>query len=166
VIATEEWQRVVFEDIELNLRVDRIDELADGRCVIIDYKTGAVRKKDWESDRPNDPQLPLYAITSKQEVAAIAFASLKRGDLCFVGQADADDLLPGVQADKELLWQDKLNAWEQILIQLANDFRNGKAIVEPTITACRYCDLHALCRIHGRVENPDEVNQLEDENNV
>ncbi len=166
VIATEKWQEIVFEDIELNLRVDRIDELADGRCVIIDYKTGPVSKNDWESDRPNDPQLPLYAVTSKQEVAAIAFASLKRGKLGFVGQAEANDILPGIKADPDLLWQDKLNAWEQILIRLANDFRNGKAIVEPTIRACRYCDLHALCRIHGRVENPDEVNQLEDENNV
>ena len=166
VIATEDWQRIVFQDIELNLRVDRIDELADGRCVIIDYKTGAVSKNDWESDRPNDPQLPLYAITNDQEVAAIAFASLKRGKLGFVGQAEADDILPGIKADAELLWQDKLDTWKDILIKLANDFRKGNAIVEPTVAACRYCDLHALCRIHGRVENPDEVNQLEDENNV
>ncbi len=166
VIATEEWQRIVFQDIELNLRVDRIDELADGRCVIIDYKTGAVSKNDWESERPNDPQLPLYAITRDQKVAAIAFASLKRGKLGFVGQAEDNDILPGIKPDSELLWQDKLDAWNQILIQLANDFRKGKASVEPTVAACRYCDLHALCRIHGRVENPDEVNQLEDESNV
>jgi ATP-dependent helicase/nuclease subunit B len=166
VIATEEWRTILFEDIELHLRVDRIDELADGRCVIIDYKTGVVSKNDWESDNPNDPQLPLYAITSKQEVAAIAFASLKRGKLGFVGQADADDILPGIKQDSELLWQDKLEVWEQTLIQLANDFRNGKAIVEPTVTACRYCDLHALCRIHERVENFDDIDQLEGATNV
>ena len=166
IISTEEWRTVLFQDIELNLRVDRIDELADGRCVIIDYKTGAVSKNDWESDNPNDPQLPLYAITSKQEVAAIAFASLKRGKLGFVGQADADDILPGIKSDSDLSWQDKLDAWEQILIQLADDFRQGKAIVDPTKTACRYCDLHALCRIHERVENPDELEQQEGEVHV
>ncbi len=156
VIATEEWKTILFEDIELHLRVDRVDELADGRCVIIDYKTGPVSKNDWESNNPNDPQLPLYAVTNSQQVAAIAFASLKRGKLGFVGQADSDDILPKVKSDADLLWQEKLDNWEQILIKLANDFRQGIATVEPTRTACRYCDLHSLCRIHERIENLDE----------
>jgi len=153
VIATEEWQTILFEDIELHLRVDRIDELADGRCVIIDYKTGVASKNDWESENPNDPQMPLYAVTSKQEVAAIAFASLKRGKLGFSGQADGDDILPGIKEDTDYIWQDRFESWEQVLIQLADDFRKGKAIVEPTTTACRYCDLHSLCRIHERIDN-------------
>ncbi len=156
VISTEEWKTIIFEDIELHLRVDRVDELADGRCVILDYKTGVVTKNDWESENPNDPQLPLYAVTNGQQVAAIAFASLKPGKLGFVGLADADDILPKVKQDADVLWQEKLDSWEQILIQLANNFRKGKAIVEPTIAACRYCDLHALCRIHERVESLDE----------
>lgn len=166
VIATEEWQKVLFEDIELHLRVDRIDELVDGRCVIIDYKTGTVNKNDWESDHPNDPQLPLYAVTSKQEVAAIAFASLKRGKLGFTGQADGEDILPGIKQDEAFLWQDRFESWENVLINLANDFRSGKAIVEPTTVACRYCDLHALCRIHERVESLEDVEQLEGESYV
>jgi ATP-dependent helicase/nuclease subunit B len=166
VIATEEWKTIVFEDIELHLRVDRVDELADGRCVIIDYKTGAVSKGDWESDRPNDPQLLLYAVTNAQQVAAIAFASLKPGKLGFVGQADVDDIFPKVKTDANVSWQEKLDSWEQILIQLANDFRSGIAIVEPTSTACRYCDLHALCRIHERADNLDGINEQEGELNV
>lgn len=161
VIATEEWQTILFEDIELHLRVDRIDELADGRCVIIDYKTGVASKNDWESDNPNDPQMPLYAVTSKQEVAAIAFASLKRGKLGFFGQADGDDILPGIKQDADFIWQDRFESWEQVLIQLANDFRRGKAIVEPTTTACRYCDLHSLCRIHERIDNQIDDEQQE-----
>ncbi len=156
VIATEEWRTVLFQDIELHLRVDRVDELADGRCIIIDYKTGVVNKNDWGSDNPNDPQLPLYVVSSEQQIAAIAFASLKRGKLGFVGQADGDDILPGINLDVDLPWQDKLDAWHQVLIRLANDFRKGKAIVEPTAAACRYCDLHSFCRIHERVENLHE----------
>ena len=157
VIATEEWKIVQFQDIELHLRVDRIDELADGRCVIIDYKTGVVSKNDWESDRPNDPQLPLYAVTNEQEVAAIAFGSLKRGKLGFVGQADSNEILPDIKQDNDLLWKDRLNQWKQVLVRLANDFRQGKATVEPTVIACRYCELHSLCRIYERVESPDDV---------
>jgi probable DNA repair protein len=154
VISTEEWKTILFEDIELHLRVDRVDELADGRCVILDYKTGAVTKNDWESDNPNDPQLPLYAVTNGQQVAAIAFASLKRGKMGFVGLADAEDILPHVKQDADMAWQEKLDNWEQILITLANDFRSGIATVEPTTSACRYCDLHSLCRIHERMESP------------
>ena len=156
VIATEEWKTIVFEDIELYLRVDRVDELADGRCVILDYKTGPVSKNDWETENPNDPQLPLYAVTNGQQVAAIAFASLKPGKMGFVGLADTDDILPRVKQDADLLWQEKLDNWEQILIKLANDFRNGIAVVDPTRTACRYCELPSLCRINERVENLDE----------
>lgn len=155
IISTEEWKTILFEDIELHLRVDRVDELADGRCVILDYKTGAVTKNDWESDNPNDPQLPLYAVTNGQQVAAIAFASLKRGKMGFVGLADAEDILPHVKQDADVAWQEKLDSWEQILIRLANDFRSGIATVEPTTSACRYCDLHSFCRIHERIENLD-----------
>ena len=161
VIATEEWQTVLFQDIELHLRVDRIDELADGRCVIIDYKTGSVSKNDWESENPYDPQLPLYAVTNDKAIAAIAFGSLKRGKLGFVGRADGDEILPGVKQDMDLLWKDQLRQWEQVLVQLANEFRQGKAIVEPTHIACRQCDLHALCRIYERVASPDEIGEAE-----
>jgi ATP-dependent helicase/nuclease subunit B len=162
VIAIEKLQTVIFEDIELHLRIDRIDELADGRCIIIDYKTGAMMSKgDWDSNNPKDPQLPLYAVTSKREVAAIAFANLKRGKLGFSGQVNGEDILPGIKSDENFLWQDRFSHWESVLIKLANDFRSGKAIVEPTATACRYCDLHTLCRIHERKENIDDVVQLE-----
>lgn len=156
VTETEEWKTIIFEDIELHLRVDRVDELADGRCVIIDYKTGTVSKNDWETENPNDPQLPLYAVTNEQQVAAIAFASLKRGKLGFVGQAESEEILPAVKQGTELEWQEKLEYWQAVLIKLANDFRQGIATVEPTTTACRYCELHSLCRIHERIESIDE----------
>lgn len=166
VIETEEWKTILFEDIELHLRVDRVDELADGRCVIIDYKTGTVSKNDWETENPNDPQLPLYAVTNEQQVAAIAFASLKRGKLGFVGQAESEDILPAVKQDMELEWQEKLAYWREVLIKLANDFRNGIATVEPTATACRYCELHSLCRIHERIESIDDESVEEGLTNV
>ena len=161
VIATEDWQTVRFHDLELHLRIDRVDELADGRCVIIDYKTGQVRKSDWESDNPNDPQLPLYAVTADRQVAAVAFASLKPGELKYLGQAEADGILPGVRADENRDWTERLAEWQQVLTRLASDFRAGKATVEPLLTACRYCDLQPLCRIYERAETLDAESVLE-----
>ena len=43
--------------------VDRLDRLPGGGYAIIDYKTGAVSPAQWEGDRPDAPQLPLYAAT-------------------------------------------------------------------------------------------------------
>ena len=151
VIATEEWQTMQFEGIEIRLCIDRIDQLAGGRCAIIDYKTGEVSRNDWDPDQFNEPQLPLYALTAGQRVAAIAFACLKRGRLRFVGEAETAGLLPGVTSPTELSWPGRLTTWGEILTGLAQDYRAGQAAVHPaTGTACRYCDLHGLCRVYER----------------
>lgn len=150
----EQWHQVKLGDLEVSMRVDRIDELADGRLIVIDYKTGRVNPADWYGERPGDPQLPLYAITADGSVAAIAYASLKHGDYRFAGLAEDDGLLADVKAamDKgtgELLWETQLQQWRTVLGGLARDFLEGKAAVDPKDhSSCRYCDLHTLCRIH------------------
>ena len=73
---------------------------------------------DWEPDQFNEPQLPLYALTAGQRVAAIAFACLKRGRLRFVGEAETAGLLPGVASPTELSWPERLAVWGEILTGL------------------------------------------------
>ena len=167
VIAVEKKQETSLSGLGLRLRIDRIDQLEDGRLVILDYKTGNVKAGDWDGQRPNAPQLPLYAICSDTEVAALAYAELKKGQTGFTGLAITDDLLPGVKAavDKETgedLFAGRLHQWESILADLATEFVNGRADVSPKDTnSCRNCDLHSLCRVH---ELSAIVQEVDDEN--
>ncbi len=171
VQGLEQKHTVSLEGLQVNLRTDRIDVLADGRLVILDYKTGKVNIKDWEGERPDNPQLPLYAVSRESDpsttlragVAAIAFACLKQGEYRFAGLAADDGLLPGVTTDPATpFWGDKLQEWKTVLKRLAREFLDGRAAVDPKNSqTCRYCDLHTFCRIY-EVRTTDAVNEYED----
>ena len=155
VSELEHQHLVSLGGISVNTRIDRIDRLQDGREVIIDYKTGDPGIGAWLGERPDDPQLPLYAIAARGDIAAVVFARLKRGLVAFIGLAQNQDLLPGVTAVEDVRggtaadWHELLEAWRRALTQLARDFRQGDARVDPKKPdTCSWCDLHSLCRIY------------------
>ncbi len=74
VMEQEEEQRdVEVGPLRFRLRVDRVD-LVDEAQVLIDYKTGAAAPKDWLGDRPDAPQVPLYAILAARSQVDAALA--------------------------------------------------------------------------------------------
>ena len=160
VKACEQEHEFNVENIEVRTRIDRIDELADGGQVIVDYKTGQANVNDWFDERPDDPQLPLYAVSSDTDIAAITFARIKRGDMAYFGLAKEDDVLPGTRAYAESRyakefesWSALFASWQSVLSKLALAFREGDALVNPKdANACRYCDLHSFCRIYEKTE--------------
>lgn len=149
-----------FGELTLSGKIDRVDNLPNGRHMLIDYKTGRSGKGDWYPEpRMTDPQLPAYAVSTAQAPAAIAFARIRPEDLRFDGLADGDAGTPGVTslaAAKHKFqnlddWPELLTAWRQHLEGLAGDFCDGKAAVDPRRPGvCRHCHLHALCRIQER----------------
>jgi exodeoxyribonuclease-5 len=103
VVACEAPAKLEIEGITVNLVIDRIDQLADGRQIIIDYKTGVrVDTKNWAAQRITEPQLPIYAALVAEDVAAVVFAKVLLDKPGFSGVADEKDILPGVQGEKDL----------------------------------------------------------------
>jgi len=156
-IAGIEAERVAtVSGVQVKMRADRVDEIAGGREIILDYKTGQLKSNGWNGDRPDEPQLPLYCITNDQPVAGAAFAVIRVGELRFRGLTTAGDSLPKMakmSIDPALPLEAQLEEWRRALERLAADYRNGLAEVNPKPGACDNCGLQALCRIreiHGR----------------
>ena len=67
--------------VELRCRIDRIDQVEQG-LVLLDYKTGKVDSKACDGERPDEPQLPAYAVLRQDSaidettLAGVAFAGL------------------------------------------------------------------------------------------
>ncbi len=78
----------------LSLRIDRLDRLADGSQVIVDYKTGASAKLDLLSDAPRPVQLMAYLDAVGGDVSALALMRLVPGITAIDGLEDGRAGLP------------------------------------------------------------------------
>jgi probable DNA repair protein len=151
VAATEDKRALVAGGLEFSGRIDRIDRLAGGGHALIDYKSGRVTPKYWEGRRPDDPQLPLYAVNAGETITAVAFAKLKTGGMRMTGYSRDDKALPRVKQYRD--WDALLAGWRQEVDALGASFSRGEARVDPKSLAqtCRYCDLAPLCRVHEKL---------------
>lgn len=160
VTSVEEAAEVDIGGLKLNLRIDRLDQvLADpqdggqttGGNLLIDFKTGPVSINHWRGPRPEDPQLPLYAVATKIPVHGVAFARVRPQECRLSGVADRT-AVPGrfvsVEDFDATSFDELLDQWRETLAGLAAQFQAGDAAVDPLRAAvCRRCHLHALCRV-------------------
>lgn len=149
VTEIEQKVKVNLGPLELSVRLDRLDTLSSGKIVIIDYKTGVTQTADWFREAIVEPQMPLYAISAQNEVAAIVFANIvsQHDKLKFSGIGQNGELLPGTKEQSD--WDMLLTVWRQKLGAAAQDFANGNAAVAPyNEMICKRCNLQALCRVY------------------
>ncbi len=115
-----------FGDLNISLRLDRVDQIGD-KLLIIDYKTGRVQPSKWEGSRPVEPQLPLYLLASKPQANGCAFAQLRAGDIKFIGSSDSQLISFEKPAEH---WSEQIDEWQSALSNLAAEFCQGYTSVE------------------------------------
>ncbi|MFC5862993.1 PD-(D/E)XK nuclease family protein [Acidicapsa dinghuensis] len=174
IAGTEQEAEVMLGGLKLRLRLDRVDILPNGSRLILDYKTGLVNPKDWDGDRPEDVQLPLYAcFAAPDNLEGLLFAQMAPGDMRFKGRvrnaaASLNATLKGTSGlVKDKLTSQQLDDWKQRIEELANDFVEGRANVDPKDVdkTCARCHLHAVCRIYENL--PDDVwHEISDEDSA
>ena len=155
VIEQEDSHELQVGSLTLTLRPDRIDRLSDGRHLVIDYKTGAVKRSSWLGDRPADPQLALYALLDDC-VAGLAFGRVHHEgveyiflgeDLGLGGKPTPLENQTGQHEDAVIKdWSTLRELWRSRLEDLAEGYTRGEAIIDPLPGACRYCSLGSVCR--------------------
>jgi ATP-dependent helicase/nuclease subunit B len=159
-----EGRRLGAEDVEprsvdvagisVTLRPDRVDEIAGGERVVIDYKTGQAKGRPWFDDRPDEPQLLIYGL-QQPNLAGLAFAILRAGRIVFRGISGPAPIAAGFDAESAVSWRELQQKWQRELGLIADEVRRGFAAVAPKhLKVCDLCDLHALC--HIRVAQPLE----------
>lgn len=173
--VTEQSEPYAIGGLSITLQPDRIDELANGGHLLIDYKLGDSHSpRQWLDTRPGRPlrpQLPLYGLAHAETLRGLAFVVLAAGAVEYRGWSDGSfvgegvlpypsgvRLRPGHPPD----WQSLLQHWRTTLTQLAESFVEGHATVDPLPQECAHCHLSALCRINERTEE-DEAEPPVDE---
>ncbi|WP_240483809.1 PD-(D/E)XK nuclease family protein [Methylobacillus sp. MM3] len=153
-----------IDGLQVNLVLDRVDELPDGRLVVLDYKTGAsVSHKSWAEERIAEPQLPIYAALAlcDGEVAAVCFAKVQAAEQKFIGIADSAEVLPGVCAldgarklfpeDRFPDWAALIRHWQASITAIAAEIKAGEAAVKfRNEEDLRDCDVKPLLRLPER----------------
>jgi len=164
VLACEQKHSLDIEGLPLNFSIDRIDTLADGGLVVIDYKTSnSVATKSWADDRIAEPQLPIYAALALQAapVAAVCFAKIRSDDSRFIGLSASAELLPDVAALTRVRensvfrrfadWDALLQHWQLSLQAIAREIKAGVAAVRfNQASDLDYCEVKPLLRLAER----------------
>ena len=166
VVAIEDKRKLEIAGLAFSGRIDRMDWLPNakgGGHVLIDYKSGRATPSDWLNERPDDPQLPLYAIAAKEDVAGVVFAQMKTGGMRYMGFTRPDVILPKVKSTPA--WGGLFDTWRRELDLLGHEFADGVARVDPKrgLKTCRHCDLHPLCRVHERIATLEDDEEVDDE---
>ncbi len=147
--ALEQNYEITLAGLPLKVRVDRLDQnLLQPSKTVIDYKTSLPTTKPWREERPEAPQLLLYALLDKQ-ITTLVFIQLKAGRMTLQGlSATPNDELGMQNLRAEEAWSTYQQHWETQLTLLASEIQQGYCEPKPKRSSiCQNCSFHSLCRV-------------------
>ncbi len=171
VEETERKVDAAMGSLRFNIRVDRVDAVIEDEepsLVLIDYKTGKASATGWMGPRPDEPQLPFYAVAAGMgNVQAIAFATLKPGDKNMGLRAfPAATPLLGIskRINQPQNFSEQAEEWKDTLLRLSEEFAAGSAQVDPKDYpgTCKHCRQRVLCRLDPELLEDGDDDTTED----
>jgi ATP-dependent helicase/nuclease subunit B len=150
-----------FGGLEFRVRIDRVDRLMDGARVLLDYKTGAA-SADWRGERPDNPQLPVYALLFPDALVGVAYAKVNAAESGFVAESERAGIFPRTRPSElegMATFTELIQVWSRRIERIAGEFAAGRAEVAPTLKACQSCKLQGLCRVPAALEEADEFHE-------
>lgn len=157
VIESEKECIFRIADLDLRLRIDRVDEIENDEIILIDYKSGpnsrSLRPESWQLKRSDNLQLPLYFFayqaTSKNKVTGLVFAQVNSEEMKYNSLLRSDNFFKNSKRISNEQWGDLQQKWEASIYSLAKEFKDGVVYVDPSpkTSVCTNCKLNTLCRI-------------------
>jgi len=155
--------------LELRVRLDRVDALADGGLAVIDYKTGAgsiMVRNDWMRDRPVNVQLPFYAAMlphAQQQVVALMLVRLHARSIELRGLA-RNPAMKGVEVPAQwplfahMSWDEVMQHWHSAIHTVAREVADGMAAnIVRRVADLQYCDVLPFLRLNEIIEGDAHV---------
>lgn len=152
-------ERVPVGPLQLSVRIDRLD-LVDGHHVLLDYKTSKNNAGSWHGERPEQPQMLLYATLAaaghlaefpEAALGALAFANVVSGSAMSMSglQQEGSALLALGNRRNERDLAREVTRWTEVVNRLASEFAAGDARVDPLNypSTCQHCAQRLLCRL-------------------
>jgi hypothetical protein len=143
ILSVEESVTFLRHGVELDLRVDRIDRLADGTVLIIDYKTGAVKTLLTKDGDPKELQLVVYASAIDAEIGGLVLINIDSREIVYRGAGGSVewDRLPPE------LWLMRLDGWKKIVEDALKQLAAGDVRLNTAQTVLESRPLNVLSRV-------------------
>lgn len=116
--------------IKLGLQIDRIDRLADGSLLVIDYKTGMPKNLLNRDGDPLDLQLVVYAEALNENIGGLALINIDSRSISYKGTGGSVDW----DAARQDEWPVRLQAWYEDVHQRLSEMAAGDARINLLLT--------------------------------
>jgi hypothetical protein len=135
--------RLLRYGVDLELRVDRIDRLADGSLLIADYKTGAVKSLLTKDGQPKELQLVVYASAIDESVGGLVLVNVDSREIVYRGAGRSSEW----DRSPPELWDARLGGWKRLVDDALARLAGGDVRLNAARTTLESRPLNVLSRI-------------------